>query len=156
MCQWKFLVFRYSANASARSTLSASETLLTAWDDRSVGVSRSGETLLGALLTGNLPVRTRTLTARRRTPNARRATRFQHRNRWAGYHGRLDRLLRLDAYDLCQQAASRFALPDHRAGHHRLHHLARGDRAGLCLRRSAVGEPGGSGLRQADPGRTRA
>src|SRR4051812_39438732 len=115
MCQWKFLVFRYSANASARSTLSASETLLTAWGDRSVGVSRSGETLLGALLTINLPVRTQTLTARRRTPNARRAARFLDRNRWVGYHGRLDRLLRLDAYDLCEQAASRFALPDHRA-----------------------------------------
>src|SRR3954471_4685647 len=80
MCQWKFLVFRYSANASARSTLSASETLVTAWGDRSVGVSRSGETLLGALLTGNLPVRTRTLTARRRTPNARRERRFPSRN----------------------------------------------------------------------------
>src|SRR5215471_9902092 len=147
MCQWKFLVLRYSANASARSTLSASETLVTAWGWRSVGVSRSGETLLRALLTMNLPVRTRTLTARRRTPNARRAARFLDRNRWAGYHGRLDRLLRLHAYDLCQQAASRPALPDHRAGHHRLHHLARGDGARLCLRRGAFGEPGGGRLR---------
>src|SRR3954452_11823413 len=84
MCQWKFLVFRYSANASARSTLSASETLLTAWDDRSVGVSRTGETFCGALLTGNLPVRTQTLTARRRTPNAGGQRRFLQRNRLAG------------------------------------------------------------------------
>src|SRR5882757_1724231 len=97
MCQWKFLVFKYSANASARSTLSASETLLTAWGDRSVGVSRSGETLLGALLTGNLPVRTQTLTARRRTPNAGGQRRFLCRNCLPGPSNNMDDWI--DYYD---------------------------------------------------------
>src|SRR6266446_3552403 len=54
----------------------------------------------------------------------------------------MDRLLRFHAYDLCEQAASRPAFPDHRARHHRLHLLARLGRAGLCLRRGAVRRQG--------------
>src|ERR1700761_1239588 len=132
MCQWKFLVFRYSAKASAISGLTAAEIFCTASGDRSVGVSRSGEVLL-ALLTLNLPVRKlgignwKTLAAW--TGHAERfnpsyTCRFLIRNPVLPDlydNGRLDRLLRFHAYDLCQQAAPRPALRADRARYHRLH-----------------------------------
>src|SRR5881392_330437 len=65
----------------------------------------------------------------------------------------MDRLLRFHTYDLCEQAASRPAFPDHRARHHRLHLLARLRGAGLCLRRGAVRRQGGGRLQQALSGR---
>src|SRR3954449_9290088 len=52
-------------------------------------------------------------------------------------HGRLDRLLRFHAYDLCEQAASRPALSGDRQGYRNLHFLARRGGAGLFLRRGA-------------------
>src|SRR5947208_10782800 len=38
MCQWKFLVLRYSANTSERSTVNSAEISRTAFSERVVGV----------------------------------------------------------------------------------------------------------------------
>src|SRR5712672_1379704 len=60
MCQWKFLVFTYSAKVSASNALRAPDTSSTACSDRSVGVLRRAADARGSsfltllLLTGNL------------------------------------------------------------------------------------------------------
>src|SRR5881227_1773803 len=51
MCQWKFLVLRYSANVSARSSFKAPEMSFVAFDARSVGVFN------GALARSSRPLR---------------------------------------------------------------------------------------------------
>src|SRR5674476_365313 len=88
-------------------------------------------TIGNALLTMHLPVRKpddlTAWTAAAGPSNASPTYRFPSRNPdlpSTFCHGRLDRLLRFHAYNLCEQAASRPAFPADRPRHHRLHLLA--------------------------------